>query len=93
MLVHELGHVIGMIHELDQILLHDRILVSGCLKSRHGAVPVPAHASVFIHRVDALTSGECLEERWRTVRSNHLVFPFLLTRSILLRDLGHHVDI
>ena len=93
MLIHELRHVIGMIHELDQILLHDRILVSCCLKSRHRAVSVPAHASVFIHGVDTLTRGECLKERWRTVRHVHLVSLFLLSRSILLRYLGYQVDI
>ena len=56
MLKHELWHVIGMIHELDQVLLHDCVLVRGSLQSCYRAISISAHDTIFVDRVRTLTS-------------------------------------
>ena len=62
MLEHELWHVVGTIHELDQVFLHDSVLVCGRLESRYRAIPIPSHASILVDVVHALASRKCLEE-------------------------------
>ena len=63
MLVHELRHIFLIIHELHQVLLHDGVLIGGCLKTGLLTHPIPTHTFVINDLIDTLTMRKLLEER------------------------------
>ena len=60
-LIHELRHVFFIIHELNQVLLHDCVLVRGSLEPGQWTHPIAAYTFVFIDLVDTLPHRKLLE--------------------------------